>query len=135
MGYTWDISIPADTAKSTPVTRELALHPGFITRIGCKFPSGCHGMVSVRLSRGGVFQLFPLSAGQWVTGDDEEVAFSYHYDLTDRPISLLFEGASPGTTYSHAVTIRITVLPRAVASMIPLIELLTKIFGRMFGVR
>jgi len=135
MGYTWDITIPADTEESDPVVQRLELHPGIVTRIGVKFPAGCHGLVKVRLTRGGVFQVFPLSADEWVTGDDEEVVYTYFYDLTDRPISLEFVGISPGTTYAHTVTVRITVLPKAVASMMPLIEILTKALQRMGLVR
>lgn len=131
MGYAWDITIPADTKASSPTTKELSLHPGIITRIGCHFPRGCHGLVKVRLMRGGVFQVFPFSAGEWVTGDNQEVQFSYYFDLTDRPHSLIFEGCSPGTLYEHNITIRITVLPKPVASMIPVIELLGRLLQRM----
>lgn len=135
MGYAWDIDIPANTLAKDPVTQKLKLHPGIITKIECKFPAGCHSMVGVRLYRGGVFQVFPLSAGEWVTGDDEPVSFNYYFDLTDHPRELIFEGHSAGSTYEHTVTIRITVLPRAVASMIPLMEIFTRIARRMGLVR
>lgn len=135
MGYAWDINIPADTKDTDPVEQKIPLHPGVITRIGCKFARGCHGEVKVSLTRGGVFQLFPLSAGEKVTGDDEEVFFSYYFDLTDRPHELIFKGSSPGTGYAHKVTIRVTVLPKSVASMIPVISLLSKLLQRMGVIR
>jgi len=134
MFFAWDIAIPAGTSASSPVEQTLKLTSGVITHVGVKFPSGCHGMVRVRLLHQ-TSQLVPLSRGEWVTGDDEEVPSETHFELWTTPYSLRFQGCSPGTTYPHTVTVRITVLPRAVASMIPLIELLTKIFGRMFGVR
>jgi len=135
MGYAWDILIPANTLLSAPVTEKLKLQPGVITRIGCKFARGCHAMVQVRLLRGGVFQLFPLSPGQWLTGDDEEVWFSYYFDLTPYPPELIFEGCSPGTRYEHEVTIRVTILPKTVASMIPVVDLLTRLLQRMGAIR
>jgi hypothetical protein len=92
-------------------------------------------MVKVRLMRGGVFQLFPLSAGEWVTGDNEEVWFNYYFDLTPYPPELRFEGCSPGTGYDHTVTIRVTVVPKNVASMIPVIDLLTRLLQRMGAIR
>lgn len=131
MGYAWDIKITANKLATDPKKQVLKLHPGIITRIECKFPAGCHRMVKVRLSRGGVFQIFPLSAGEWVTGDDATVGFNYFFDLTDRPRELRFEGCSPGTSFDHTVTIRVTILPKAVASMIPLIQILTKVLQRM----
>jgi len=131
VGYAWDITISAGTKVEEPKKQTLSLHPGVVTRIGVKFARGCHGMVRVRLTRGGVFQVYPFSAGEWVTGDNEEVWFSYYYDLTDHPRALDFEGCSPGTTYEHTVSVRITVLPKPVASMIPVIELLSKLLVRM----
>jgi len=134
MGYAWDITIPANTLESNLKEQTLKLHPGIITRVGCKFPAGCHGMVKVRIFVGGVFLLFPLSAGGWVTGDDEEAWYTYYYELTGRPKEVIFRGCSPGTTYPHTVTIRITVLPHAVASIMPILDLLTRLLKRL-GVR
>jgi len=131
MGYAWDITITAGKTKTAPSQQTLQLHPGIITRIGVRFPRGCHGLVYVRLTRGGVFQIYPLSAGQWIAGDDEEVAFNYHFDLSDRPRELMFEGASPTCTYDHTVTVRVTVLPKWAASMLPVVELLTKVLQRL----
>lgn len=131
MGYAWDITVSANTTSASPKKKVLKLHPGIITRIGCKFPRGCHGLVKVRLTRGGVFQVFPFSAGEWVTGDNEEVFFNYYYDLTDHPRKLKLEAISPGSTYPHDITIRVTVLPKSVASMIPVIDLLSRLLARM----
>lgn len=89
-------------------------------------------MVKVRIYRWEA-QLVPLSRGEWVTGDDETVPTDPYYELVETPTQLKFLGCSPGTAYDHTVTVRITVLPKAVASMIPLIELLTKIVHRLFG--
>jgi len=134
MGYAFDITIPANTSESEPKEQKLKLHTGVITRIECKFPLGCSGMVKVRLSRGGVFQLFPLSPDEWVTGDDEPVGYDYYYEMTEPPSVLIFRGCSPNTTFSHKVTIRITVLPKSFATFKPLYDLLVKIASRIFGV-
>lgn len=131
MGYSWDITIDSGTEATDPKKKTLKLHPGVVTRIGCKFAEGCNGYVKVRLTRGGVFQIYPLSAGEWVSGNDEEVWFPYYYVLTDTPYELLFEGISPEADYDHDVTIRIAVLPKSVASMIPVINLLTRLLQRM----
>jgi hypothetical protein len=131
MGYAWDITIPADTEDTEPVKRTLELQSGIITRIGCKFPAGCHGMVKIRITRGGVQNVFPLATDGYITGDDEEAFQTYYFPFEDLKHELYFEGWSPGTTYSHTVTVRITVLPRYVASFLPMMELLTKLLQRM----
>jgi len=128
--FAWDIPIPADTKADTPYIKTLKLTIGVITRIAIKFPRGCHGMVKVRLDRF-KFQFLPLSAGEWVTGDEEAVGSEEFFEIREPPAELVFYGCSPGTTYDHVVTVRITVLPKKVASMIPVIELLSRLLQRM----
>lgn len=130
MSYAWDIAIPANTLATAPVERDLKFHPGVLVKAEFKFPSGCHSMVQVRLYLG-EFQLFPLSRGEWVTGDDEPVSFPAYQKILKEPAQLKFRGASPGTTYSHTITVRLTVLPERVASWVPMLELLTKLLQRL----
>ena len=130
MIFAWDITIPANTSVTKPKTEILKLSKGVITKVEIKFARGCHGMVRVRLLHQEA-QLVPLSRGEWVTGDNEAVSFPEYFELWTTPYQLKFVGCSPGTTYSHVITVRIGVLPRQVASMIPVIELLTRLLQRM----
>ena len=130
MFYAWDITIPAGQAEAAPVTQILKLSKGVITRIDVKFPRGCHGLVKVHLLRD-EFQLVPLSRGEWVTGDSETVPTEGYYELVETPAQLKFVGCSPGTSYDHTVTVRVSILPKSVASLIPLMELLTRMLQRM----
>jgi len=128
--FAWDIKITKNTAETSPKTQHLRLTRGIITQIAVKFPAGCHGLVKVRLFHQ-EFQLLPLNPDEWLTGDDETVIATYYYKLQEPPIGLKFHGASPGTSYDHTVTVRVTVLPEKVASMLPLVEMLTKLFRRI----
>jgi len=130
MIFAWDITITADTKAKTPKEEILKLSKGVITKIEIKFARGCHGLVKVRLFHQEA-QLVPLSRGEWITGDDEAVSFPEFFELWTTPYQLKFIGCSPGTTYEHTVTVRIAVLPKTVASMIPVIELLTRLLQRM----
>lgn len=132
MYFAWDITITADTPEASPKTQTLKLTRGVVTHIGIKFPSGCHGLVKVRLLRWET-QLIPLSRGEWVTGDDEEVKTDMYYEMEELPSSLKFIGCSPTTQYNHTVTVRVTILPKAMASMMPIIELFTKLLKRLLG--
>lgn len=130
MFFAWDVTITADKSLTDPKTQILKISAGVITSIDIKFPAGCHGLVKVRLKHWESV-LVPLNRGEWITGDDEAVRASMYFDLPKGPYELKFEGCSPGTSYAHTVTVRISVLPHAVASMIPVIELLTKLLQRM----
>ena len=134
MSYAWDITIDPGTEDKDPLEQTLDLHPGIISKIEVKFPAGCHGMVKVRLLFGR-FQIVPLSRGEWVTGDDETVSFNTYHEIIKEPVKLFFQGSSPGTTYEHVVTVRITVLPKEIVSMKPLLDLLTMFLKRLGVIR
>jgi len=128
--FAWDITMTADTKVTAPKEQILKLTTGVITRIEIKFARGCHGLVKVRLLHH-ESQLVPLSRGEWVTGDDEAVGFNEFFELKTTPYQLKFVACSPDTGYDHVVTVRVTVLPARVATMIPVIELLTRLLQRM----
>lgn len=134
MFFAWDIEIEAGRSEDEPVERKLSLAPGVIVDGYVKFPRGCHGMVKVRILQGR-FQIYPLSRGEWITGDAEAVPIERYYKMPKEPYELTFQGAAPDTDHPHTVTVRFIVLPEKVASMLPLIKLLTSIFGRMAGRR
>lgn len=130
MHYAWDITIPKWADIEGPVSKDLKLCKGVITRADIKFPPGCHGMVKVRLYRY-EFQLIPLSGDEWITGDNETVPTEEYYELVEDPAQLKFVGYAPGTSYPHTVTVRITVLPKAVATFMPLVDVMTRFLKRI----
>jgi hypothetical protein len=115
MFYAWDITITANTLEDDPKTQILKLTKGTITGIDVKFPPGCHGLVKVRILRS-EFQLIPLSRDEWVTGDGEPVVTEGFYVLEETPTELKFVACSPGSSYDHTVTVRISVVPEEIAS-------------------
>ena len=131
MFYAWDITIPAGRAEDNPLEQMLKLTKGVITRVDVKFPSGCHGLVKVRLRRREQ-QLIPLSSDEWVTGDGETIPTEAYYELETSPAQLKFIGCSPDTAYDHTITVRIQVLPGEVATSSSIVEAINKI-GEAIG--
>jgi hypothetical protein len=109
MFYAWDITIPAGRAVTNPVEQILKLSKGVITKCDLTFPSGCHGLVKVRIKHR-EHQLIPLSSDEWVIGDGETVPTEAHYELDKSPYQLKFIGCSPTTIYDHKITVRVQVL-------------------------
>lgn len=133
MFYAWDIEIPAATSETSPTTQILKLTKGVITGISIKFPPGCHGLVKVRLLRS-EFQLVPLSRGEWVTGDGENVETEPYYDLKETPAQLKFLGCAPQTAYPHTVTVRVAITPPEIATPYQVLQDLLKVFKRLLGI-
>lgn len=134
MNYAWDITVPANTLEKSPKEQTLKLTKGVITKIELKYPAGCHGMVKVKLLRY-EHQLVPVNPVDWVTGDDEPVTFPEYYELKATPYQLKFQACSPGTDYPHTISVRISVLEKEIASIMPLVELLTKLLKRLGVIR
>lgn len=130
MFFAWDILIDAGTPESEPVTQILKLSSGIIVKVDIKFPDGCHGAVKVMLLRNEQ-QLIPLNRDSWLTGDAETVTTPEYYELTESPTQLKFLGCAPGTSYDHTVTVRITILPKPIASLMPVMDLLARLMQRL----
>jgi hypothetical protein len=130
MFFAWDIDIAAGTLEAEPIIQILKLSAGIIVKVEIKFPDGCHGMVKIKLLRNEA-QLIPLNLGNWVTGDAETVTTPEYYELSETPTQLKFIGCSPGTTFKHTITVRITILPKPIASLLPVMDLLTRMMQRL----
>jgi hypothetical protein len=128
--FAWDITVPALTLATAPLTQTLKLSYGIITKIDIKFPAGCHGLVNIRLLHE-ESPLIPNNKDTWLTGDNETVAIPEYFELTTTPYALKFVGISPGTAYAHTISVRITILPKTVASLLPLLDIFTRIAQRM----
>jgi len=126
MFYAWDITIPAGRTETNPLEQILKLTKGVITKADIKFPSGCHGLVKIRIKRREQ-QLIPLSSDEWVTGDGETIETEAYYEMETSPTQLKFIGCAPTTAYDHTVTVRIQVLPSEVATPQPIIEAINRI--------
>lgn len=97
-----------DYTRLSPLRREFKLAPGRITKVDFHFPAGCAGLVGARVLRGG-FQLWPLTAGQWIVTDDFTPTMPETFLLDERPYSLTFEGYNEDTANNHTITVAVAV--------------------------
>lgn len=110
MFYRFSLPITAGTTEDTPVEVDAPVATGIITRGILHFPSGCNGMVKVRVFHLGQ-QLWPTNTDDWLIGNRTPIDFREDYDLRKTPPMLKLKGASPGTSYNHTVTVMVEVLP------------------------
>lgn len=132
MLYAWDITVPANTLQADPLEQLLKLTHGVITKVSVKYPAGCHGLVQVRLLHE-ESPLVPLNKDTWLTADDEAVETPEYFELDTQPFALKFVGVNNDDTYPHTITVRITVLPKAVAALTPVFAVIERLSRRIFG--
>lgn len=110
MFYDFAITIPANTAKSSPVEQELNLTYGIVHRIEVHFPAYCAGLAHLIVKRFEQ-QLWPTNPDGSFASDNYTIAFSEHYSLETSPYTLKVEAWNEDDTWPHTITLRIGILP------------------------
>jgi hypothetical protein len=105
MIYRKAVTIPTGTEAAAAIESSIQLAPGTIERIQITFPSGCLGLVGVRLLQQR-FQLVPLTPGEWVVSDDSIVPQAVESSMLERPYELTFVGYNLDDTYDHTIQVQ-----------------------------
>lgn len=129
MDYWFSVTTPANTSKSEAIKTEMKVTEGIVTHVWIVHPRGCHGVAHATISDG-LHQLWPTNPGESYYGDHFPMEFDEYYEVR-RPAKLYLHTWNLSESYPHAVLVRITILPKRVASMIPVINLLTRLLQRM----
>lgn len=114
MDYRASLAIPKSTLKGSPLTQEVKLVSGVITRLRIAIPAGHHGLAHLRIMRFGS-HLYPTTRGMYYQGDDEVIVIDDNYPIDGPPLTLTLEGYNTSTAYSHTFEISITLQSPATA--------------------
>lgn len=132
MIFEYDVPVPANTLANSPVVVQMRLARGIIHKIEIDYPAGCNNMVLVTLRRG-LHQVSPTNPDGQHKSNFHTVSFPTWYELLEAPYKVECYAWSPGTSYNHAITVRIGVLSKEVLApedrTTPLLQRLTKWLG------
>ena len=103
MHYKQSLTVPANTLKAALVTASLVLPAGVLEHIDIVFPPGCARMVHVDIKNGSTV-VYPKGSSTDYCEDAYTVAID-DMVIFDAGPTLTIEGWSPGTTYSHVITV------------------------------
>lgn len=114
----FDVTIPPGTPASAPLSTPMPYSDGIPVEVEIVFPTGCSGLVGVRLDYAAV-QLVPHRPGVWIRGSGEPVK----WPLTGMPTGSgwVLTGYNTGA-YPHTLQIRFLLdeIRRPTAGEIPL---------------
>lgn len=81
---TFQVTIPAGTAKATPVTLPTTFEPNIVDSIEWTFPHGCNGKVGIQIGARSV-PVLPGDRAQFYTtsGDTHAIGLDGHHDSGD----------------------------------------------------
>ena len=110
MDYCLVLPIPAKTLITAPARTSIRLPKGEIQELRIDFPTGCAGLAHVRLFDLGK-QIYPSNLGGYYRGDGVVFLIRDRYPLVEYVQEVRLEGYNEDDTYSHTVTVGMTVLP------------------------
>lgn len=111
MIFQYELTVPADTPKATPIKRFCRLTAGTLTKVEIAFPPGPFAMVYV-IVKDGLFQLLPLSPDEAFHWDNYIYECETEYEIETFPYELEICGWSPGSSWEHVITFRFFVTPK-----------------------
>ena len=130
MLFTWDINLPKNTLKDSPVTRDLYLAHGIITWVSVLFPPGCAGLAHCKIYHYSK-QIFPSVEDMDLAGDTFPIAWNEYYEMYADPYLLKFTGWNEDDTYPHKITVRMAILPRKAIIAYQVVDALKSLFGML----
>ena len=110
MYYDFTLTIPANTTERALKKDTVKLTHGIIHRVEVEFPSGCGGLVHVKVLQA-LHQAFPTNPEGNFSSDGYTISFRDHYKLLSEPYQLTLSGWNEDDTYPHTITFRFGLLP------------------------
>jgi hypothetical protein len=108
MFFCREITIPAQTALTTPYQTTLKLSEGVIVQVWVRWYYGSGNLCGVRLMLD-QFTFWPMTLGQWFVSSPYPLTLPESHQLTNAPYSLSIEGYNQDDVYDHNCWIGIAV--------------------------
>jgi hypothetical protein len=105
MFYEFSVTVPANTAKGSPVTENLKLAHGIIIGIDVQFPIGCMGLAHAQLRHHSFGQLPTNPQGSFAT-DGYIIRVETPMEFTKAPYQVKAVCWNTDDTYQHIITFR-----------------------------
>jgi len=119
--FTFSITAPANTPKTSPAKLTMKLRAGVITKISVLIPPGHAALAHLAIVHGET-QIMPWGEDQFIEGDDESIPWEPDYELTSEPAALQARAWNEDDAYPHTFYIRIWIDPTKVKPNWGLIE-------------
>lgn len=108
MLYSFDVAIPANTAKTAAVEQECKVSPGTVVRLMVVFPPGCAKLAHVKILAGG-HQVWPGNPDGDLAGDSEIIDVPEDYLIERGRFYFTVRAWNDDDTYQHTVVVRFAI--------------------------
>lgn len=112
--YAFTLTIPPNTAKTSPVEAEVGLSAGVVRRVAVGFPLNCAGLAHVVI-RHALHQIWPANEGQDMAFDNFVLKWDDEFPLTAASARFTLTGWNDDDTYPHKISFWFNILDEALA--------------------
>jgi len=122
------ITIPKNTAKTSPTEAILKIAHGIITKIMVR-PRPGHAALAHCVILHHEHQIAPSTEGMDFSGDTFPIDWEEYYESYQPPYELKIKGWNDDDTYPHTFNIFVAIMPRQAIIALAVADTLKKIFG------
>ena len=112
MLYAKHVEFPANKTEAGKRQVRFNINKGWIYRAWLIFPSGCAGLVKVRVLHQG-HPIIPVNKTDYVKADNYVFELPMFYEVPEEPYQITFEGWNEDEVHPHTITLMLLVLPKA----------------------
>lgn len=112
MLYSKQIKLIHGTSSLSPSKTYFKVNKGVISRIWVTFPSGCVGLVKMRMYHEG-HPFIPVNQENYIRGNGYTFEFPVMYEIISEPQLITIEAWNEDDTYDHTIDILILILPKS----------------------
>lgn len=113
MLYCVDLTVPANTPRTSPVRQDIEIKSGVLRKVSVMIPAG-HFALAHLVIMDGETQIVPHEGD--IHGNDEIFTFDEWIEIPEPKRTLTLLGWNEDDSYDHTFYVRILVLPRWLAS-------------------
>lgn len=122
------ITIPKNTAETSPTTELLKIAHGIVTKIMVR-PRPGHAGLAHLVIRHHEHQIAPSTEGMDFSGDTFPIDWEEYYESYQPPYELKLEGWNTDDTYPHTFDVFVTILPRKAILALAIVDDIRSAFG------
>ncbi len=113
MLYSKQITVLTTHTQAAPSKSYFKVNKGVISNIWITFPSGCAGLVKLRIYHEG-HPFLPVNADNYIRGDNYTFQFPVMFEITEEPMILTVEAWNEDEVYDHTIDVLFLILPKSV---------------------
>jgi len=111
MLYSKHLVVAANTTEANAESKSFIANKGVIYRVWITFPTGCAGLVKVRILHEG-HPFVPINADDYISCDGFIFEYPVMYEIHEAPEQITIQAWNDDDTYQHQVDVQVLIIPK-----------------------